>query len=117
MWPLIGLLAMAVLTTVQAATIDGSNIDSQEWVQVSIQAVMAFNVWATANLPQYTRMKTYVAVTLGVLQLLYTVVIGGVSTPELINLIITGLAAAGVVLTPQRLTTVIDGKTVPPNGI
>jgi hypothetical protein len=105
---------MAILTTVQAATLDGSGIDEQEWVQVGIQAVMAFNVWATANLPQYTKMKTYVAVTLAVLQLLYTVVIGGVSTAELINLIITALAAAGVTLTSQPVTTVINGRTVPP---
>lgn len=107
---------MAALTTVQAATADGSAIDEQEWVQVAIQAVMAFNVWATANLPQYERMKTWVAVFLGVLQVLYTSVIGGIDTPEIINMVITALAVAGVVLTRQPVTTVINGTTVPANG-
>lgn len=115
-WPILGLIAMTVLTTVQAATADGSPIDAQEWVQVALQAVMAFNVWATANLPQYTTMKSWVAVVIAVLTALVTFVIGGVDTPEIINLIIVGLAASGVVLTPGRVTTVIDGKTVPPSG-
>jgi hypothetical protein len=107
---------MTILTTVQAATSDGSTIDAQEWVQVGIQGVMAFNVWATANLPQYTKMKTWVAVVIAVLQVLYTFVIGGVDTPEIINMIITALAAAGVAFTPQPLTKTINGKTVLPDG-
>lgn len=116
LWPLLGLLLMAGLTTVQAATADGSRIDEQEWVQVGIQAVMAFNVWATANLPQYTKMKTWVAVALGVLQVLYTTVVGGVDTAEIINMVITALAVAGVAFTRQPITTVINGTTVPANG-
>lgn len=116
-WPVLGLIAMAILTTVQAATADGSTIDSQEWVQVAIQAVMVANVWATANLPQYGKMKTVVAVVLAVLQVFYTYVVGGVDTPEIVNMIITALAAAGVAFTPQKLTTVVDGKTIPPTGV
>lgn len=116
MWPLLALVAMAILTTVQAAIVDGSHIDSQEWVQVGIQGVMAFNVWATANLPQYEKMKTWVAVVLAVLQALYTFVIGGVDSPEIINLVITALAAAGVAFTRQPVTTVVDGITVPSDG-
>lgn len=116
MWPLLGLVVMAALTTVQAATANGSPIDEQEWVQVAIQAVMAFNVWATANLPQYERMKTWVAIFLGVLQVLYTSVVGGIDTPEIINMIITALAVAGVAITRQPITTVINGTTVPANG-
>lgn len=107
---------MAILTTVQSATVDGSRIDEQEWVQVAIQAVMAGNVWATANLPQYTRMKTLVAVMLAVLQVLYTTIVGGVDTAEIVNMVITGLAAAGVAFTPQPVTTVVNGRTVPPAG-
>jgi hypothetical protein len=116
-WPLVALLVMASLTTIQAATADGSPIDEQEWVQVAIQAVMAGNVYMTANLPQYTKMKTWVAVLIAVLQALYTFVIGGVDTPEIVNLVITGLAAAGVAFTPQPVTKVIDGTTVPPGKI
>lgn len=113
-WPVLGLIVMAVLTTVQEASSD-SHIDAQEWVQVALQAIMAFNVWATANLPQYTKMKTYVAAVIAVVSLLYTVIIGGVSTQEIINLIITGLAALGVAATPQPVTTVSNGRTITPD--
>jgi hypothetical protein len=114
-WPILGLVVMAILTTVQDALSD-TRIDAQEWVQVGLQALMAFNVWATANLPQYSRMKTYVAAAIAVASLLYTVIVGGVSTQEVINLIITGLAALGVAATPQPVTTVINGRTVSPGG-
>src|SRR6185295_15283192 len=98
-WPVLGLIVMAILTTVQQAVSNDSRIDAQEWVQVVLQALMAFNVWATANLPQYTRMKTYVAAVIAVVSLLYTVIIGGVSTQEIINLVITFVAALGVTFT------------------
>lgn len=114
-WPLLGLILMAALTAIQAAMANGSPIGADEWVQVLIQGVMAFNVWATANLPQYDRMKTWVAATLAVLQVLVTVIDGGVSTAEYINLGITFLAAVGVAVTPQARTTVVNGRTVTPN--
>lgn len=114
-WPILGLVVMAILTTVQEAFAD-SQITAQEWVQVVLQALMAFNVWATANLPQYTRMKTYVAAAIAIVSALYTFIIGGISTQEIINLVITGLTALGVAATPQPITTVIEGRTVPADG-
>lgn len=116
MWPVLGLLLMAVLTAIQEANAD-NHIQATEWVMVGLQAVMAFNVWATANLPQYSRMKTYVAAAIAVLQLLVTVIDGGLTTSEVINLVITGLAALGVAFTPQPVTTVINGTTVTPNKV
>lgn len=103
---------MAILTTVQASIADGSRIDAQEWVQVALGALMAFNVWATANLPGYESMKTYVAAAIAVVTALYTFVIGGVDMPEIINLIVIGLMALGVPMLRQPVTTVIDGRTV-----
>lgn len=114
-WPVLGLIVMVVLTTVQAAMAD-NHIDSQEWVQIVLQTIMAFNVWATANLPQYRHMKTFVAAVIAVASLLYTVIVGGVSMAEIINLIITFVAALGVSVTPQPVTNVINGQTVPPNA-
>jgi hypothetical protein len=113
LWPVVGLIVMALLTTFQDALTD-QNISAQEWVQVTIQAVMAVNVWATANLPQFEKMKTLVAAVLVTLQALYTFVIGGVDTPELINLAITFLSALGVAFARQPVTKVIQGETVPP---
>jgi hypothetical protein len=107
---------MAVLTSVQQATADGSTIDHQEWVLVGLAALMAFNVWATANLPQYEKMKTYVAAAIVVAGALHTAIVGGISTPEIVNMIILALAALGVAFTPQPVTTVVNGRTIPANG-
>lgn len=106
---------MAVLTVIQEATAD-NRITAQEWVQVILGALMAFNVWATANLPQYDKMKTYVAAAIVFVTGLYTYIVGGVSTAEMINLGVMVLAALGVALTKQPVTTVINGVTVPANG-
>jgi len=112
-WPVFGVVLMAIMTTVQDAITD-QHIDAQEWVQVALGALMAFNVWATANLPQYEKMKSYVAISIAVVTGLYTFVIGGVSTAEVINLVIIALAAAGVVVVRQPVTTVVDGTTIQP---
>lgn len=114
-WPVIGTILMAVMTAFQEAFAD-SHVSAQEWVQVALGVLMAFNVWATANLPQYERMKTYVAAAIAALTALYTFVIGGVDLPEWLNLIVIVLAALGVAATPQRVTNVVDGTTVPPDG-
>jgi hypothetical protein len=114
-WPVLALIVMAVLTTIQEAMAD-KRIDSQEWVLVGLAALMAFNVWATANLPQYEKMKTYVAAAIVVAGALHTFIVGGVDTQEIINMIILALGALGVAVTPQRLTRVVDGTTIPPNA-
>lgn len=114
-WPILGTVVMAVFTTIQEALTD-NHIDSQEWVLVVLGVMMAFNVWATANLPQYTRMKTYVAAAIVVAGALHTFIVGGVSMQEAINMIILFLSGVGVAVTPQPITTVINGTTVPANG-
>lgn len=91
-------------------------ITGQEWVLVILGALMAFNVWATANLPQYTKMKTYVAAAIAVVGALHGFIVGGVDTAEIINMVILAVAALGVAATPQPVTTVINGRTVPENG-
>jgi hypothetical protein len=112
-WPIVGLIVMSVLTTVQEAMADRT-ISAQEWVLVGLQAIMAFNVWATANLPGYERMKTYVAAVIVVAGFMHTAIIGGFDTPEIINMVILGLSALGVAITPQSVTTVIDGQVIQP---
>lgn len=114
LWPVLGLVVMSILTTVQEAFSD-SRIDSQEWILVGLQALMAFNVWATANLPQYEKMKTYVAAAIVVLGALHTFIVGGVDSQEIINMAILGISALGVAFTPQKLTIVQNGRTIPPN--
>ena len=113
-WPILGTVVMAVLTVFQEATQD-NHVTSQEWVQVILGALMAFNVYATANLPGYSRMKTYVSAAIVVVGALYTYIVGGVSTGELVNMAVLLLAALGVALTPQPTTTVINGSVVLPS--
>ena len=114
-WPILGLVVMAVLTTIQQVNAD-NHITASEWVMVGLQALMAFNVWATANLPQYEKMKTYVAAAIVVMQILVASIVGGLTTNEIINLVIAFVAALGVAFTPQPVTTVINGTTVPADG-
>jgi hypothetical protein len=109
-WALLGLVLMAVLTALQGALTD-ARIDAVEGTQIAIQTVMAINVYLSANLPQYTNVKRYVAAAITGLQLFATLVPGGVDTSEWINLAITILAALGVVFSPQPLTRTIDGQT------
>lgn len=106
---------MAIFTTIQDALTD-SRIDSQEWVLVGLGALMAFNVWATANLPQYEKMKTYVAAAIVVAGALHTAIVGGVSMQEAINMLLLLVAALGVTFVKQPITTVIEGQTVPARG-
>lgn len=106
---------MAIFTTIQEALTD-NHIDSQEWVLVGLAVLMAFNVWATANLPQYESMKTWVSAAIVVAGALHTFIVGGVSVQEAINMVILFLSAIGVAVTPQPITTVINGTTVPANG-
>ena len=113
-WPVLGLIAMTILTTVQQATGD-RYITVQEWVQVGLQALMAFNVWATANLPGWSWLKTSVAAAIAVLSLLYTTLASGtVDMTAIVNLLITGLAALGVAVTKQPMTTTQNGRTIQP---
>lgn len=113
--PIIGVIVMSILTTIQDALLD-KHVSSQEWVLVGLGVLMAFNVWATANLPQYTKMKTYVAAAIAVTGALHGFIVGGVDTPELINMAILGLSAVGVAFVRQPVTTVINGETVPPQA-
>lgn len=108
-WPVLGTIIMAVLTVFQEASQD-NHITAQEWVQVALGALMAFNVWATANLPGYEKMKTYVSAAIVVVGALYTYIVGGVSTGEIINMAVLLLAALGVAVTRQPVTTVINGQ-------
>lgn len=114
--PIVGTILMAVLTVFQEAAADNA-ITGQEWVQVILGALMAFNVWATANLPGYEKMKTRVAAAIVVFGALYTYIIGGVSTAEAINMAVLFLAAVGVAVIKQPVTTVIQGETVPERNV
>jgi hypothetical protein len=105
-----GTVLMTILLGVQSATSDGSVTDGQELIQISIGVVTAFGVWAAANLPGQTWIKTAVASALAALSILVTAILGGVNTGEIVNMAIAVLIALGVAVTTSPVTTVIAGQ-------
>jgi len=113
----IGVIAMALLTTVQNALTNDGLIDSQEMVQLGIQGVGAANVYLAANLPGYEKAKFYVMALIAGAQVLYTAVGissgsgSSVDTTEWVNMGITILTALGVLAIKTPVTTVVNGET------
>ena len=111
MWlALAGTVLMTVLLGFQSATSDGSVADGQELIQILIGVVTTGGVWASANLPGATWIKTAVAAVLAVLNILVTAILGGVNTGEIVNMAIAVLVALGVAVTASPVTTVINGQ-------
>ncbi|MEU4772979.1 hypothetical protein [Micromonospora sp. NPDC023644] len=90
----------AVLVAAYAALGGDNRIDAEEVVQISIAAATAAGVYLVPLAPQYRWAKTAVAVVLAVLQALATAVLGGLDSGEWIVLVLAGLTAAGVAVTP-----------------
>lgn len=101
---LLGAVAMAVLTSVVAATQDG-RVDATEWVQVVIQVFTVVSVWGAANIPGFTRAKALMAAIGVVLNLLVSYIIGGIDATEWMDLAIAFLSALGVAAAPRVLTS------------
>lgn len=97
LWPLLGSVLMAVVLTVrQAAT----GVSASEWVLLAIQVVMIVSVWGAANITGWEKGKTVQAAILAVLALLASLITDGLTTDEVLQLIITGLSALGVAVNP-----------------
>jgi hypothetical protein len=96
---LIATLVMAGLATYRAAAADG--MTPSEWVTVVIALFTTVNVWATANIPQWSSAKTFVAALGLVLNLLVSAIVGGISSDEWMLLAIQFLGALGVVGAPS----------------
>lgn len=93
-----GQLAVAILAAVYAALTDGG-IDTQEWIVVVGTAVGSFVVWVVPNLDagvgKYAKLLASFA-TAG-LSVLYVVIPGGLTQAEVIEVVLAGLAALGLV--------------------
>ncbi len=84
-----------ILSAVVAASTDGA-ITHDEWVNVAIAGVSACAVFTAPNVPYARYTKSVIAVLMAVLTLLVSFISDGVSTPELLQLVIAGLGALGV---------------------
>lgn len=91
-----------VLSGVSAALFGDSIISPQEWVNVAILGVGAAGVFAAPNVPGAAYTKSVLAVLAAVLTVLATVIIGGVGTAEVIQMVMAGLGALGVYAVPNK---------------
>lgn len=102
--PLVGAVAMAVITAFVNANNGDGLITAPEWVQIVIQAFSVVIVWLSANLTTWPKIKFAAMGVMAVLNGLVTVIDGGLTTLELANLAIAFLSALGVALTPGPVT-------------
>lgn len=102
----------AALVVAYASLSGDGRIDPDEWVQIAIAAATAVGVYLIPLAPTLRWGKTAVAVVLGVLQVLTTVILGGLDSSDWIALALAALTAAGVAVAPSRST----GDGVVPAG-
>lgn len=96
---LLGTLAMAVFGAYREYATDG--ISPSEWVLVVIAAFTVVNVWLAANLANFAeKTKTLVAAIGLVLNLLVSLITGGITGDEWILLLLQFLGALGVAGSP-----------------
>lgn len=96
----LGAAVLSVILVVQEATRDGSVVNASEWVLAAIAVFGAFQVWAAANIPNFNKAKNLMSATAAVLALLVSVITGGISSHELMELIVIFLTTLGVVAAP-----------------
>lgn len=95
LWPLLASVVMAVLLGYrEAATSDG--VSASEWVILGTQVLMIVSAWGAANIPGWEKGKGFQAGVLAVMALLVSLVTGGISGDEIMQLVIAFMAAAGV---------------------
>lgn len=90
----------AALAIAYTALSGDQRIDAEEWVRIAIAAVTAIGVYLVPLFPQYPWSKTALAVALSMLQVLVTVILGGVSADEWIAIVLAGLTVLGVGAAP-----------------
>lgn len=98
----IAVVIATVLSAVSAALLGDNVISPQEWVNVAILGVGAAGVFAAPNVPGAAYTKSVLAVLAAVLTVLASVIVGGVGTAEIIQMVLAGLAALGVYAVPNK---------------
>jgi hypothetical protein len=88
-----------------------AGITPSEWVTVLIAGFSTIFVWAAANITGFDKAKTIVAAFMLVLNLLVTVIVGGVSTDEAFFLIVQFIGALGVAAVPAT-KAVVERKVI-----
>jgi hypothetical protein len=108
----IAAVAIAGLTVLASALTDG-HVDPGEGIQIAIQLATAAGVWLVPNLPSATSIKTGLAAMLAVLNLAATFITGGLTSAEVINLVIAGLGVLAIAQAPSLSRSEITPTATP----
>lgn len=106
--PLLGAVVMAGIVAYRGAAEDNV-VTGPEWVLLVTQVLMVVSVWGAANVRGWEKGKKWQAAIFAVLALLAAYVTNGITGDELLQLVVTGLSALGVVVAPS--TPLLAGET------
>lgn len=106
----------AALTVAYGALSGDERIDQSEWIQIAIAVTTAIGVYVVPLAPGYRWGKTAVAVVLSVLQVLATVILGGLDPHEWVALALAALTVVGVGAAPAVSSNGITSPGVRPLG-
>lgn len=104
LWTRYGRAAVAVVAAalvVLASALTDGHVDTGEKLQISIQTVTVFGVWFVPNLPHSAAFKTGVAAILAVLNLATTLIVGGLDSADIVNLVLAAVAVLGIGAAPS----------------
>lgn len=107
-------VVMALLVAYREATANG--ITPSEFVLVVIAGFNAVVVWGAANVPWWPRAKNIMAAVGVVLNVLVALIVGGLTTDEVMLLVIHFLGALGVVGAPSVSIGAASSGTAPIDG-
>lgn len=105
-WRVYGKFIAAALTAVIMAgyavyrEAAAGGMTPSEWLAVVVAAVTALQVWAAANVTGFQQAKTVVAICGWVLSLLAAVGVGGLTTDDIVLLVIQALGTIAVAGSP-----------------
>lgn len=95
-------VVVTVLAAIAAALTGDATIMANEWVNIAIMGVGAAAVFAAPNVPGAKYTKSILAVLTATLTVLASVILGGVTSVELIQILIAGAGAVGVYAVPNK---------------
>ncbi|NJP33553.1 hypothetical protein [Micromonospora thermarum] len=103
----------AALTALYATSSGDGVVDPDEWVAIAIAAVSAVGVYVVPLAPRYRWTKTAVAALLAGLQVLATVILGGVDANEWLLIAIAIGQALGVAAAPATSDNGVTNRARP----
>lgn len=94
-------VVVTVLAAIAAALTGDNTIDATEWVNVAILAVGACGVFAAPNVPGARYTKAVIAVLTAALTVAASAIVGGITSVELIQILLAAAGAVGVYAVPN----------------